>query len=65
MFVCVARVSLDIPAAGSLKAKRQVLRKVTDRVKAKFNVSSQRSKETISGSARSSRSPWSATRRRS
>jgi uncharacterized protein YlxP (DUF503 family) len=39
MFVCVARVSLDIPAAGSLKAKRQVLRKVTDRVKAKFNVS--------------------------
>jgi uncharacterized protein YlxP (DUF503 family) len=39
MFVCVARVSLDIPAAGSLKAKRQVLRKVTDRVKARFNVS--------------------------
>ena len=39
MFVCVARVSLDVPAAGSLKAKRQVLRKVTDRVKAKFNVS--------------------------
>jgi uncharacterized protein YlxP (DUF503 family) len=39
MFVCVARVSLDIPAAGSLKAKRQVLRKVIDRVKAKFNVS--------------------------
>jgi uncharacterized protein YlxP (DUF503 family) len=38
MFVCVARVTLDIPAAGSLKAKRQVLRRVTDRVKAKFNV---------------------------
>ena len=38
MFVCVARVGLDIPAAGSLKAKRQVLRRVTDRVKAKFNV---------------------------
>lgn len=38
MFVCVSRVTLDIPAAGSLKAKRQVLRRVTDRVKAKFNV---------------------------
>jgi uncharacterized protein YlxP (DUF503 family) len=38
MFVCVARVTLDIPAAGSLKGKRQVLRRVTDRVKAKFNV---------------------------
>lgn len=39
MFVCVARITLDIPASGSLKAKRQVLRRVTDRVKAKFNVS--------------------------
>lgn len=39
MFVCVARVTLDIPAAGSLKGKRQVLRRVTDRVKARFNVS--------------------------
>lgn len=38
MFVCIARVTLDVPAAGSLKAKRQVLRRVTDRVKAKFNV---------------------------
>jgi uncharacterized protein len=38
MFVCVARVTMDIPAAGSLKGKRQVLRRVTDRVKAKFNV---------------------------
>jgi uncharacterized protein YlxP (DUF503 family) len=38
MFVCVARLTLDIPAAASLKAKRQVLRRVTDRVKAKFNV---------------------------
>jgi uncharacterized protein YlxP (DUF503 family) len=38
MFVCVARLTLDIPAAGSLKARRQVLRRVTDRVKAKFNV---------------------------
>ncbi len=39
MFVGVSRITLDIPAAGSLKAKRQVLRRVTDRVKAKFNVS--------------------------
>lgn len=38
MFVCVARVTLDIPAAASIKAKRQVVRRVTDRVKAKFNV---------------------------
>jgi hypothetical protein len=38
MFVCVARLTLDIPDSGSLKAKRQVLRRVTDRVKAKFNV---------------------------
>lgn len=38
MFVCVSRVTLEIPAAGSLKAKRQVVRRVTDRVKAKFNV---------------------------
>ena len=37
MFVGVARVTLDIPSAQSLKAKRQVLRRVTDRVKAKFN----------------------------
>ena len=39
MFVCVARVSLQIPESGSLKAKRQVLRRITDRVKARFNVS--------------------------
>jgi uncharacterized protein len=39
MFVAVARVTLDIPQAGSLKAKRQVLRRVSDRVKARFNVS--------------------------
>jgi len=37
MFVGVARVSLDIPASSSLKAKRQVVRRVTDRVKARFN----------------------------
>lgn len=39
MFVSVARVTLQIPDAGSLKAKRQVLRRVTDRVKARFNAS--------------------------
>src|SRR5687768_10188069 len=39
MFVCVARLSLEVPASGSLKAKRQVLRRITDRVKARFNVS--------------------------
>jgi uncharacterized protein YlxP (DUF503 family) len=38
MFVGVARVTLQIPESGSLKAKRQVLRRVTDRVKARFNV---------------------------
>ena len=39
MFVSVARVTLEIPESGSLKAKRQVVRRVTDRVKARFNVS--------------------------
>lgn len=39
MFVCVARLTLEIPESGSLKAKRQVLRRITDRVKARFNVS--------------------------
>src|SRR5690349_16571553 len=39
MFVCVARLTLQIPESGSLKAKRQVLRRCTDRVKARFNVS--------------------------
>lgn len=39
MFVCVARVTLQIPESGSLKAKRQVLRRITDRVKARFNAS--------------------------
>ncbi len=37
MFVGVARLSLQIPESGSLKAKRQVLRRVTDRVKGRFN----------------------------
>jgi uncharacterized protein YlxP (DUF503 family) len=38
MFVCVARLVLAIPESGSLKAKRQILRRVTDRLKARFNV---------------------------
>jgi len=38
MFVGVARLTLQIPDSGSLKAKRQVLRRVIDRVKARFNV---------------------------
>lgn len=38
MFVCVARITLAIPESGSLKAKRQILRRVTDRLKARFNV---------------------------
>ncbi|WP_342381919.1 DUF503 domain-containing protein [Myxococcus stipitatus] len=38
MFVGVARLTLQIPESGSLKAKRQVLRRVTDRVRARFNV---------------------------
>src|SRR5687767_11507640 len=39
MFIAVARVVLEIPSSGSLKAKRQVVRRVVDRVKARFNVS--------------------------
>ena len=38
MFVGVARLTLQIPESGSLKAKRQVLRRVTERLKARFNV---------------------------
>lgn len=37
MFVAVARLTLQIAEAKSLKDKRQVLRKVVDRVKARFN----------------------------
>ena len=39
MIVGVCRVSLLIPGASSLKAKRQVLRKIKDRVKNQFHVS--------------------------
>lgn len=38
MFVSIARVTLDIPGASSLKAKRQVVRRVADKVRAKFNL---------------------------
>jgi uncharacterized protein YlxP (DUF503 family) len=38
MFVGLARVTLSIPSAGSLKDKRQVVRKLLDRARAKFNV---------------------------
>jgi uncharacterized protein YlxP (DUF503 family) len=38
MFAGFARVALSIPKAGSLKDKRQVLHKVIDRVRARFNV---------------------------
>lgn len=38
MFVCVARITLQIPESGSLKSKRSVVRKVSDRLKARYNV---------------------------
>jgi uncharacterized protein len=38
MVVGVCRLSLHFPESGSLKAKRHGLRKVIDRVRAKFNV---------------------------
>ncbi len=39
MFVGVLRLSLHLPAPGSLKSKRHLVRSAIDRVKAKFNVS--------------------------
>lgn len=39
MVVGVLRLTLYIHGASSLKDKRQVLRKVTDRLRARFNVS--------------------------
>ena len=38
MFIGVGRFELFIPASGSLKDKRQVLRSVTQHVSKKFNV---------------------------
>lgn len=39
MFLGIARYELFIPLSGSLKDKRQVLRKITTVVRNKFNVS--------------------------
>jgi uncharacterized protein YlxP (DUF503 family) len=39
MFVGVLRLTLHLPAPGSLKSKRHLLRSALDRVKARFNVS--------------------------
>jgi hypothetical protein len=38
MVVGVCRLSLYFPESGSLKTKRQGLRRIVDRVRAKFNV---------------------------
>lgn len=39
MFVGILRLTLYLPAPGSLKSKRHLLRSAIDRVKARFNVS--------------------------
>ena len=39
MVVGTCRITLLIPAGGSLKEKRMVLRRIKDRVRNKFNVS--------------------------
>lgn len=39
MVVGILRFVLSIPGSGSLKSKRQVVRKVIDRVRARYNVS--------------------------
>ncbi len=39
MFVCVARITLDLHGAHSPKARRQIVRRVSERVRARFNVS--------------------------
>lgn len=39
MVVGVVRLTLQIPDSGSLKSKRMVLRKVIDKVRARFDVS--------------------------
>ena len=38
MFVGVLRLTLHLPAPGSLKSKRHLVRSAIDRVKARFNV---------------------------
>jgi len=39
MFVGVLRLTLHLPAPGSLKSKRHLIRSAIDRVKARYNVS--------------------------
>lgn len=39
MVIGTCRIAIHIPDGGSLKAKREVLRRIKDRVKNKFNVS--------------------------
>ncbi len=39
MFVGVLRLALHLPAPGSLKSKRHLVRSAIDRVRARFNVS--------------------------
>jgi len=39
MFVGILRLTLHLPAPGSLKSKRHLVRSAIDRVKVKFNVS--------------------------
>ena len=39
MFIGVLHVQLYIPASGSLKSKRQVIKRLKDRIRANFNVS--------------------------
>lgn len=39
MFVGVLRLTLHLPAPGSLKSKRHLVRSAIDRVKARYNVS--------------------------
>jgi len=39
MFVGVLRLTLHLPAPGSLKSKRHLVRSAIDRIKARFNVS--------------------------
>ena len=38
MIIGVGRLELDLPFAHSLKSKRQVVRKILDRVRSKFNI---------------------------
>ena len=39
MVVGTLRLTLQLPGSASLKSKRQVVRKVIDRIRARFNVS--------------------------